>query len=273
MRSRIIKSITHRDLLIVIRSKGVVLPMLILPAILMVLLPGLIGYGVPLLAAQFPSELDDIQVFLDNMPGNIANELRDFSDIQQMIVIFINYIFAPFFLIMPIMVASNIAASSFAGEKERKTLEALLYTPATDTELFAGKLLSAWIPAILVSVLSFILYGITANAAAWSTMRTLFFPNLMWWILLLWVSPAAAGFGLGTMILVSSKATTYQEASQIGGIVVLPIVMLILGQVSGVLYLSPVVVLLLGAGLFAVDALILWFAIRTFRRDAVITKL
>jgi len=49
--------------------------------------------------------------------------------------------------------------------------------------------------------------------------------------------------------------------------------MLILGQVSGVLYLSPGDVLLLGTGLFIVDALILWFTIRTFRREAVKTKL
>jgi hypothetical protein len=75
------------------------------------------------------------------------------------------------------------------------------------------------------------------------------------------------------MILVSSKATTYQEASQIGGVVVLPIVLLILGQVSGVVYLSPGFVLLLGALLYSLDALTLWFAIRTFRREAVVTKL
>ncbi len=71
----------------------------------------------------------------------------------------------------------------------------------------------------------------------------------MWLILVIWVSPAAAVLGFGTMILVSSKVTTYQEASQIGGIVVLPIVALIIGQVGGVLYLSPGFVLLLGAGL------------------------
>jgi ABC-type Na+ efflux pump permease subunit len=273
MRTRIIKTIAYRDLLVVVRSKGVMLPMLILPALLMVLLPALIGYGGPLMAAQFPSEMDDIQIFLDNMPENIADELREYNDVQKMVVIFINYLFAPFFLIMPIMVASNIAANSFAGEKERKTLEAVLYTPVTDAELFVGKLLSAWIPAIGVAIMSFVLYGITANAAAWPAVKRVFFPNLMWIILVFWVSPAAAGFGLGTMILVSSRVSTYQEASQIGGIVVLPIVMLILGQISGVLYLSPGVVLLLGTVLFAIDAFVLWFAVRTFQREAVITKL
>jgi ABC-type Na+ efflux pump permease subunit len=41
------------------------------------------------------------------------------------------------------MVSSVLAADSFAGEKERKTLEALLYTPTTDRELFTAKLLEA----------------------------------------------------------------------------------------------------------------------------------
>jgi ABC-2 type transport system permease protein len=271
VRFAIVKTIVQRDMLIVIRSKGVLLPMIILPVILMVLLPGLIGYFGPLLAEQFPSEMDDIDIFLDRMPANIAAELSPYNEIQTMVFVFINFMFAPFFLIMPVMVSSNIAASTFAGEKERKTLESLLYTPATDTELFLGKLLSAWIPAILVSLLSFILYGMTANLAAWRTMHQLFFPNLMWLILVVWVSPAAAGFGLVTMVVVSSKANTYQAASQIGGVVVLPIVLLILGQVSGVMYLSPLVVLLLGAGLFILDGLILRFAIRTFRRETVIT--
>ena len=36
--------------------------------------------------------------------------------------IFLGYLFAPMFLIMPLMLSSIIAAESFAGERERKTL-------------------------------------------------------------------------------------------------------------------------------------------------------
>ena len=73
---------------------------------------------------------------------------------------------APMFLIIPLMVSSVIAADSFAGEKERKTMEALLYSPTTDQELFAAKLLSGWLAAIAVALVGFMLYVVTANARA-----------------------------------------------------------------------------------------------------------
>lgn len=273
MQTRIIKAIAQRDLRVVSRSKGVLLPMILLPVIIMVLLPAFIGYFMPLMAAQFPSELDDIQPFLDMMPAAIAREFDGYDEIQTMVAVFISYIFAPMFLIMPLMVASTIAANSFAGEKERKTLEALLYSPATDAELFAGKFLAAWIPAVGVAVGSFLIYGLTANLAAWPTMKHIFFPNWMWVILVLWVAPAAAAFGLGIMILVSSRARTFQEATQIGGVVVLPVVLLVLGQISGVIYLSGWVTILMGAVLWAIDLLVLVLAIRLFQRSKVIEKI
>ena len=41
----------------------------------------------------------------------------------------LNYILPVFFLMIPIMTASIMAASSFVGEKEKHTLETLLYCP------------------------------------------------------------------------------------------------------------------------------------------------
>lgn len=85
-------------------------------------------------------------------------------------------------------------------------MEALLYTPTTDRELFLAKLLSAWLPALAVDLGGFILYAIVANPAGWGLMGGLFFPNWTWIVLVIWVAPAVAGLGLGTMVLVSSKA-------------------------------------------------------------------
>jgi ABC-2 type transport system permease protein len=105
-----------------------------------------------------------------------------------------------------------IAADSFAGEKERKTLEALLYTPTTDRELLVGKMLSAWVPAVGVAWVSFVAYAIVANVAAWPVMGRVFFPTAMWIVLALWVAPALAGLGLTTMVLVSVRAQGFQDA-------------------------------------------------------------
>jgi ABC-2 type transport system permease protein len=65
-------------------------------------------------------------------------------------------------------------------------------------------------------------------------------------VLAVWVSPAVAGLGLGTMVLVSSRAQGFQEAYQVGAAIVLPIVLLLAGQATGVMYFSVGLVLLLG---------------------------
>jgi ABC-2 type transport system permease protein len=149
----------------------------------------------------------------------------------------------------------------------------LLCTPTTDWELFVGKTLSAWLPAVGVAVGGFLLYGLVANLAAWPVMGHVFFPDAMWLVLVIWVSPAVAGLGLGTMVLVSSRAQGFQEAYQVGAAVVLPIVLLLVGQATGVMYFSVGLVLLLGLVLWDVDAALLWFGVKTFQRSELIARL
>jgi ABC-type Na+ efflux pump permease subunit len=177
------------------------------------------------------------------------------------------------YLILPLMVSSVIAADSFAGEKERKTLEALLYTPTTDGELLLAKMLAAWVPAVVVAWGGFVLYAIVANLASWPTMGRVFFPNLMWIVLALWVAPAVAGLGLGVTVLVSARAEGFQEAYQLGAIVVLPIIFLVIGQATGVMYFSTWLVLLLGLLVWLVDIALLGFGARTFRRSELAAKI
>jgi ABC-type Na+ efflux pump permease subunit len=177
------------------------------------------------------------------------------------------------FLIIPLMVASTIAADSFAGERERRTLEALLYSPTTDRELLVAKLLSSWLAAIGVALAGFLLYAVMANAAAWGTLGRVFFPNLMWIVMVIWVVPAAAGLGLATMVLVSARAQGFQEAYQMGGMVVIPVLLLVFGQISGVMYFNIWVVLLLGLVLWGVDIALITFGSRTFRRGQLIARL
>jgi hypothetical protein len=268
---RTLRTLAVRDLIVVTRSKAMVLPMLIVPLIFVVAIPAAVGLLAPQMATA--GEAGDFEQFLEMMPAPMRETFAGYSDAQLIVVVILEHLFAPMFLIIPIMVASTIAAGSFAGEKERKTLEALLHTPTTDAELLLGKLLAAWIPAFLVGLGAFLLYGLVANLSAWRVMGGLFFPNATWVVLVLWLAPAAAGLGLGTMILVSSRASTFQDAYQLGALVVLPVLLLVFGQIAGVIYLNVLAVLLVGLFLWLVDAAILWFGIRTFRRSEIIARL
>ncbi len=268
---RTLRTLAVRDLIVVTRSKAMMLPMLIVPLIFIVAIPAAVGLFAPQMAAA--GEAGDFEQFLEMMPAPMRETFAGYDEAQLIVVAILEHLFAPMFLIVPMMVASTIAAGSFVGEKERKTLEALLHTPTTDTELFLGKLLASWVPAFLVGLGAFILYGLVANLSAWRVMGRVFFPNAMWVALVLWLAPAAAGVGLGAMILISSKVSTFQDAYQLGALVVLPVLLLVFGQVAGVLYLNVLAVMLTGLVLWAVDAAILWFGVRTFRRSEIIARL
>ena len=73
--------------------------------------------------------------------------------------------------------------------------------------------------------------------------------------------------------LASSRAQGFQDAYQIGTAIVIPVVLLVLGQLSGVMYFSVGLVALLGLFLWIVDAVLLWFGIRTFERGELIARL
>lgn len=268
---RAIRAVAERDLIIVRRSKNVLLPIILVPLLLLVIIPGAIGFLGS--SVDMGNNTEDLKRFLTMMPEPMKAQFGQYTENQTMVVFTLVHAFAPMFLILPMMTASTIAAGSFAGEKERKTMEALLYTPTTDLELVTGKMLSAWIPAILVTLVGFVLYSVVVNVSAWQTMGRIFFPNAMWVALILWLAPAAAGLGLGTMVLVSSKVSTYQDAYQLGSMVVLPVILLVLGQVGGVVYLNVPFVLAAGLLLWIMDATILWFAVRTFRRSEIIARL
>ena len=217
--------------------------------------------------------MQEMQTFFDMMPKDLQQSLAGYNENQMMIVVLLTYFLAPMYLIVPLMVASVIASDSFAGEKERKTLEALLYSPTSDRDLFVGKMLAAWIPAVIVAWLGFVLYSVVANVAAWQTMGEIFFPNLMWIVLALWVAPAVAGLGLGVTVLVSARAQSFQEAYQISGIVVLPVLLLIVGQATGLMYFSLGLVLLLGLAFWVVALAVLWYGGKAFSRGQVIAKI
>lgn len=272
MNVRAIRAIVRKDLRISLQNKAVTIPVIIVPMLFMIILPA-VAIVVPMHIDDVGEMFEDMGAFLRNMPASMTRQTEGLTGVQFWIVIAVVYMFAPFFLIIPLMVASVMAADSFAGEKERKTLEALLYTPTTDTELFVAKVLSALAPAMIVSWAGFVLYTIVVNVAGWPAMGRLFFPTWTWIALILWVVPAAAGFGLSVMVLVSSKVKSFQEANQLGGVVVVPILLLVFGQLGGVLYFSLPMVLLIGLVLWIVDTVLIVFGVKTFQRGELVAKL
>ncbi len=188
-------------------------------------------------------------------------------------MLILGYLFAPMFLILPLMIASIMGADSVVGEKERKTLEALLYTPATDRELYLAKLLSAVVPAVALAWGGFAVYILVLNVAGAQVMGRVWFPLPQWWPLIFWVAPAVATLGMAVIVLISSRVSTFMAAQQASGTLVLPLVLLVAAQGAGILYLSVGVVLVFGVVLWLIDAGLIWLGVKQFSRSRLMTQI
>ncbi len=266
MNARAMSAVVRKDLKVVIQNKNIVTPIIIIIAVFFIGIPWLIGLA-PAIIHGFGGQMTSLEGLLAKMPAGILQELAGYAVTQKVIVFVLVYMELPFFLIIPLMTASMLAADSFAGEKERKTLEALLYTPTTDRELFIAKMLSGWLAAIAVALGGFFLYAINVNAAAWSQMQRIFFPNALWLVLIIWVVPALSGLGVSLMVVVSSHAQGFQDANQAAGLVVLPIVALFYAQMAGAIFINTSILLLMGLGIWLLAGLLIWLGSRNFKRN------
>ncbi len=275
MNTRILRTIVYKDLKEVSHNRGAWAPAVIVPFIFMVILPALVIAVPSLFDMPMDKMLDrngPVGMMLQNIPS-LSAELQGLTPSQLWIVITTGYLLAPFLLIMPLMFSTIVGAESFVGEKERKTLEALIYTPATDAELFVGKVLASVLPAVALAWLSFLVYAIVVNVAAWSVMGRVWFPLLSWWPLMLLVAPGLALLGMGVTVLISTRVNTFMEAYQLSGSLVVVVLGFVVGQVTGVLYLSFLVTVLVGLVLWLIDGVLIWFGVRTFARSALLARL
>jgi ABC-type Na+ efflux pump permease subunit len=267
MNWKTIFAIARKDLYEARQNQAVWLPIMIVPLVFILVLPlvMIIVASTPSIASSLTGDPDTAKM-IEMMPPFITQITAGLSLPQAFVVMFLGYFFAPFFLILPIMFSTVIASESFAGERERKTIEALLYTPATDTELYIGKVLASFIPAVIITWASFVGYIVVLNGAGYPLMGRLWFPLTNWYPLIFWVSPALSLLGISATVLISSKVQTFMGAYQTSTSLVLVVIALLVGQITGVLYLSAFVSLLLGLGIWLVDAVLSWLAVRTFNR-------
>ena len=118
---------------------------------------------------------------------------------------------------MPIITATVIAADSFAGEKERKTAESLMSAPATNTELLSGKTLASLIPAVVLTVVIYLIYAGITNYLTVTSFGISVFPNILWYMMPA-NSPFLALTTIGLIVLVSSRVKNIKEAQQISSL-------------------------------------------------------
>ena len=108
--------------------------MLMVPLALTIVLPSIIVF----ITVLVPEATSDFQKLLDMLPVTAG----EYNQEQMILGLVLNKIMPAFFLLIPVMASSVMAASSFVGEKEKHTLETLLYSPLSLKQLFQSKIVT-----------------------------------------------------------------------------------------------------------------------------------
>jgi ABC-type Na+ efflux pump permease subunit len=264
-----VRAVARKDIGEITAHSAVVIPMIIVPAILCVVLPVVMTVLVFTLDVTMIQGAELIERILPFYP--IPEALESIN--ARILYVFLNYSFIPLFLVVPLMVSSIVAANSVVGEKERGTLETLLYTPLTNRELMLGKLGAAFVPAVAISVLSFALFALAVNITSHLTAGIAMLRAPLWIAAVLLLSPAVSLVGLVVTTMVSVRAKSFMAAQQIAGFLVLPLVALVVVQMAGAVILNTFLVVAAAVALFAVGAGLLLYVAPRFTRERIISTL
>lgn len=240
-----------KDLRAVTSNKRLFSVLWIVPLVFTVVFPTILVLATTLA----PMESNDFQKLVDLLPSIMqAGDLR-----MALLKVIFNSILPVFFLIIPIMAASVMAASSFVGEKEKRTLETLLYCPLTLRQIFSAKILASFILSMLVSLTSFIVMIAVVEIELRIILGSLILPEISWLILMLLVSPAVSLIAITLIVRGSAKAQSMEESQQRSVFLILPIILLAVGQFTGILLVNAWILLGLGISL----AIIAYLAVKS----------
>lgn len=261
-----------KDWLEIKRNGQVLAPIIMLPLILSVLFPIILVF-ISNAPTQNMGPIDIRALLIHNLPPDIQAQLAQFTENQIMVYFMVLYLFAPFFLLIPILASSVIGSDSFAGERERKTIEALLATPISDSELLLGKILVSFIPAMLITFVAFGIYASIVDVITFGMFNgMLLLPNVNFLIMVFGVAPTIALCSIGLTVIISAKVKGFKEAQQISAVLVFPVIGLVLAQVSGSLVLGPIILAALMVLLAVVDMAIFYFGVKIFQREEILSR-
>lgn len=178
-----------------------------------------------------------------------------------------------FFVLLAAVLPASIAAYSIVGEKVEKSLEPLLATPPTDSELLLGKAIAAFLPAILSIWVGSLIFMSATDYLTYGVFSGYYFPSSIPVILLFLAAPLAALLGVQVAVILSSRVTDVRGANQLAGLVWIPFMTTLIAGAEGVFQFdSATTFLAISAVLLLADVVLFFVSKATFSREEILTK-
>ena len=257
-----IKIIIRKEWAEVFKNKMVIFSVIFLPLMLTALPLGILYFtqdaGMSDFSSEMPAEFE--AVCPEGLSGGECFQVYMVSQFMLM------------FMIIPLIIPVNIAAFSVVGEKTNHSLEPLLATPITTSELLTGKNLAAAIPAVLATWVGFAIYAIGTILISQSPGVTRAILDAKWLGAIFIVGPLMAILSVNFSIMVSSRVNDVRAAEQISSVVMLPLLALFFAQVAGLIFINSLIVTIMAVVLVIVDIIFVYLAVRLFQRESILTR-
>ncbi len=236
-------TIANRDFKIFTKQKNVWYSIIIFPIITSVIFP--------VVLSQTLNRAHSIPV------ESITNLLNTFS-----FFLVIGAAFAPL----------GIAAYSIVGEKVEKSLEPLLATPVTDSEILMGKAISALVPTLVAMYIGAIIFMVGMDIVTFPKLGFYYFPNFTIAAVTLILMPIASVMSILYSIIVSSRVNEVRSANSYGILMYFPFLAIFLASETGIITIDVTTILIISGIILAIDVALFFVSTKTFQREEILTK-
>lgn len=260
-----IRTIINKEWAEVFKNKMVLSVVLIMP-ILFALLP-LVMLGVSSNTTALNISPEEA-----GLPPELTKNLCGAMNAGECTQVYLLSQFMLFFVMMPLIIPTTIAAYSIVGEKTTRSLEPLLATPTSTIELLAGKCFAAAIPAISATFISFLIFNIGISILGISSKVHAYVLSPIWLVGILLLGPVLSIISAMFAIFVSSRVNDPRVAEQISSVMIVPFMGVFMLSSFGIIalnlksmVLAVIVCAFLAGGLLYLGTLI-------FDRENILTK-
>lgn len=214
---------------------------------------------------MFYPSLNSGNTLVDSQIIGEDSELEQLRDIMFNVLLLL-------LIMIPVMIPTVTASYSFVGEKVNKSLEPLLATPITDTELLLGKAGSIFALSMTATVAAFVVATVTVDVLTEPVLGYYPLPTPFWIAGIVLLAPGMCMLSILTNVMVSSRVNDVRVSQQVGSIVILPLLAFFISGLSGVMSAEASSLAFFSGLIFAADAVVLWLSLRIFRREEILVR-
>jgi ABC-type Na+ efflux pump permease subunit len=258
-------TIARTDLRQLCQARDFWMPLMIIASLFFVVIPGILLLIITRVSnIELASQLSDV---IGALPTAIQEHVKGESGPTQASYALAVYLFAPLAIVVPLTVSSAVGANTIIGERERGSGEFLAHSPASEREIYLGKLIAALIPGYLTAFVGFGLYSLIVNLLVGPKVGGWFFPTTSWMLLMFWVLPPFICLALAMILAISARVSSAAAAQQSSALVTLPLILIAYSVASGSMFEGNTLAILIGAGAWVGAILALTRSSKAVRRE------